>query len=303
MISDAQVDQYISSQSSFAFELRVLRRVRELGFEAEHGGTYFDPITKKLRHYDIRARRVRGSSVQLFAIECTCIAPDTPFVALSVPRAEEECFLDVMFSYTEHVDLLPALQSARRFDLLRIWADSVGQSAHPIYRVGAPVSKELSRVKVNAKAELEPLLDSDKAFTKCAQAVSAASGLIKEARFPDRMSEEDSRVWQTSIVPVLVVPDDCAWSADFELDGSVAPAKKVSRISHWIDHKWPVTDKLNWILSHVEIVCFSGLADFLLAECDWEAIFTTKEADDFYSSEEACLMEIGTGSSGRKRTN
>lgn len=54
-ISESDVLEYVEEQSDFAFELRVHRQLLACGFECEHGGTYEDPITSKIRQFDQQA--------------------------------------------------------------------------------------------------------------------------------------------------------------------------------------------------------------------------------------------------------
>lgn len=55
-ILEADLMEYLTRHSDFGFELRVLKALSTLGLRCEHGGVYEDPVTRKTREFDIRAR-------------------------------------------------------------------------------------------------------------------------------------------------------------------------------------------------------------------------------------------------------
>lgn len=69
-IGAADMLEYLSGYSDFSFELQTLRLVRGHGLDCEHGGLYEDPITKKMREFDIRAFARAGVYSVRIAIEC-----------------------------------------------------------------------------------------------------------------------------------------------------------------------------------------------------------------------------------------
>jgi hypothetical protein len=54
--------EFVRTNSDFAFEMRVLAQLRTDGFDCSHSGTYRDPVTDKIRQFDIRATMRRGDS-------------------------------------------------------------------------------------------------------------------------------------------------------------------------------------------------------------------------------------------------
>lgn len=54
-IKEEDIKEYMNNYSDFSFELKVLSRLNSLGFSCQHGGVYKDPITEKIREFDIRA--------------------------------------------------------------------------------------------------------------------------------------------------------------------------------------------------------------------------------------------------------
>ena len=59
-IDDTDLAEYLATQSGFAFELQCLQRLHTLGYQCQHGGSYSDPVTRKIRQFDIRARKSVG---------------------------------------------------------------------------------------------------------------------------------------------------------------------------------------------------------------------------------------------------
>ena len=54
-ITQSDIAEYLNGYSDFSFEIKVLKKFTNLGYECEHGGTYEDPVTGKSREFDIRA--------------------------------------------------------------------------------------------------------------------------------------------------------------------------------------------------------------------------------------------------------
>ena len=91
-ITEADLREYLKTRADFAFEMRVLKTLRNLGFECEHGGTYKDPITQKVRQFDIRARRTQGPFHLWLAVECKNLQAGRPLLVHAVARRETEAY-------------------------------------------------------------------------------------------------------------------------------------------------------------------------------------------------------------------
>ena len=78
--------EYLTSYSDFSFELTVLKMLRELELECEHGGHYEDPVTNKSREFDIRAIKTIEQYRVRLAIECKNIRENFPILISCVPR-------------------------------------------------------------------------------------------------------------------------------------------------------------------------------------------------------------------------
>jgi hypothetical protein len=64
----------------FGSEMRVLRHLPAGMFTCSHSGTYRDPVTDKIRQYDIRAHKDRGGLTLAPAAESKNLRPNNPLL-------------------------------------------------------------------------------------------------------------------------------------------------------------------------------------------------------------------------------
>mgnify|MGYP000134852168 CR=1 FL=1 len=244
-ITQDDINKYLSSSSDFAFEVQVLRKLITLGFDCEHAGTYEDPITKKTREYDIRARKClySGNDLQLniiLSVECKNLRNNFPLIMHCMPRIENEAYVDLIWSsfgpYTSNESICVRLENEdclyRKFQAAGKSCDQVGRKAHDGEIVGN---------------------DGD-VFEKISQAINAAYDLVKEAHLPS--SEEIFVV--TVVIPVLVVPNERIWSVSYKQTGEIEQdPTRVKNIEYYIGKSWSIEHEGSleqYYLSHLEIV-------------------------------------------------
>src|SRR6476620_11423665 len=90
------MERFVSEQADFAFEMRVLNKLRRLGFSCRHAGTFRDPITEKIRQFDVRAYYDRGAFRLRLAVESKNLRPSRPLLLHTVPRSAEEAFHELV---------------------------------------------------------------------------------------------------------------------------------------------------------------------------------------------------------------
>src|SRR4051812_27954800 len=98
-IGTSDLLEYLDTSSDFGFELRCLDQLNTLGFTCDHGGSYRDRVTSKVRQFDIRARRKSGRFRLQCAVECKNLVPSRPLLLMCVPRTPDESLHDLLLSY------------------------------------------------------------------------------------------------------------------------------------------------------------------------------------------------------------
>lgn len=241
-ITEADLKEFVKAEADFAFEMRVLKALRDLGFECEHGGTYRDPITDKIRQFDIRAHRNTGMHHLALAVECKNLRAARPLLLHTVARRDIEAYHELIVDAptddeTAKVTRFTAYDSAYRP------GDFVGKA-----------TDQVSRSKDGA------FLSSDhEVFDKITQAVNSARDLISSAFTPG------GRRRTHAIIPVLVLPDATLWQVEYADDGSVSDGPKpMPTATLFLKHSWTVeTTRLHgyrsYSISHLEIVGVSAL--------------------------------------------
>lgn len=238
-LQQTDLAEFLAQESDFGFEMETLATLRSIGLSAEHAAVYADPITGRLRAYDIRARwHGEGRSLRL-AIECKHLRPNAPLLIHATPRLQTEAYHTVVVR--------------KRTGLLF-------QTPRPSASVYAPGESVGRHTDQPSKEEGGDFRSSDAGtFDKWLQAVNGCRDLIKE------LLEAPTLVSEASVViPVLVVPKETLWQVDYEESGSIrTQVRQVERSTLILRHVWSVPwglGPLNYDVSHLEIVTLPALA-------------------------------------------
>jgi hypothetical protein len=169
-ITQENLRKFVESKSDFAFERRVHSRLRELEFSCQHSGTYHDPISNKIRQYDLNAERSIERKTLALAVECKNLSDRAPLLVSAVPRTDAESF----HSLIKHGPPGGSYQYTSRVSAeIRI-------PSH-VYPHGSPVGKQTDQVSMNQQQEL--ISDDSATFEKISQAINRSNSLvIKHAR-------------------------------------------------------------------------------------------------------------------------
>lgn len=243
-VTDRDLADFVASDSDFGFEMEVLTRLRILGFACSHSGTYRDPVSDKMRQFDIRASLDRDESTLALAVECKNIRANNPLLISSVPRTDAEAFHD-LFMY-------------RAGPLYPISSIHVATGTNSAYRPGAMVGKKTDQVgREDASGEL--VSNDEATFDKLSQAVNSCHDLI------GAQATKVSPPFRRAIVPVLVIPTGLLWQVDYDADGLlVTPPRQVAKATLFLNHTWTVPTQfevLSYRLSHLEVVTLDTLAE------------------------------------------
>ncbi len=259
-INKEDILEYLQESSDFAFEVSVLRRLVSLGFSCEHAGTYEDPITKKTREFDIRARKCLidepGFKLNIsLSVECKNIRDNFPLLVHCMPREESECYLDLVWA-SKPANYFPRYENAKRVSL---------EGTETPYEHRIAVGKSCDQIGRRATQAAEITGNDGDVFEKISQAINAGYDLLREAHY----AADKSVDVVTVVVPVLVVPDDRIWTVWYKQTGEVErePTKE-GNIEYYLDKSWLVGDSSNeyqirYYLSHLEIVQIQAIADMI----------------------------------------
>jgi hypothetical protein len=288
-VTEQHLEKFLNSQSSsFEFELKTLRILREAGFSCEHSGFYTDPQTGKLRQFDIRARKKHhltygtneAKGYIAAAIECKHLKPTYPLVAYRTPRTSFESFHDVFSTNkyevfaTSKKDLVSVLVTGdpTRRTTLRI------RNLASTYRPGEPVARSFEQVGVTEISEKDTVrtrfdTESNEMYDKYSQAINQGTSLVLEQQgigvLLDSAAVARQRIITghdllVGIVPIVVVPDGTLWAVDYDDDGnrSMLPSPQ-KNISMFLDREISARSGLFFSFSHIEFCTISSLVERL----------------------------------------
>ena len=287
-ISMNHIGEYLADCSDFAFELKVLNKLVEMGFECEHGGVYEDPVTKKAREFDIRGIKELGYRQLRVSVECKNIRINYPLVAHCVKRTAKESFHNLLVSCVHshsgnYIFKFGSNSSSSRVTII-----------NSMYSEGEYVAKSVDQVGRTANGIVS---NDGSVFEKINQALHSAYDLISSAHY--ERTQDSERV--SIILPTLVVPDDRLWIIKYENDGSrICDPELLDHITLFVGQSWrvgyentkdPMFNDLAWYtLSHLEIIAISSLPkvfnEYFDPEDDWSRGFTTESPRELLRGED-----------------
>lgn len=245
------------SHTDFEFELSVLRELRSQHLKCEHGGHYEDPVTKKPREFDIRALFVSGTCRVRLAIECKNIGHHYPLLVSLVPRQLDEAYHEFA-----HVLDPPNDHRAR----LRARARSCVVPNSRLYPPNEGVVKNITQVGRQWDSATAFTASDSEVYDKWGQALASATDLVAgTAEDHWDIRDGDMSIF-SAVVPLLVVPNGRLWGVSYDVNGTqLGDPIQLNRASSYVGKSYTlnVEPPTNLILSHLEIVTFDGLFDFI----------------------------------------
>lgn len=253
IITKDDIAEYLEKYSDFSFEIRVFKVLSAIGLTCSHSGTYMDPITGKIREYDIRASHDRMMSErflirQYFAVECKNLTTMYPLVVHCVRRKREEAFMDIIVSYYNQHKMHPNKVKTvkQRHDLHR-------------YPVDGRVGK--STDQVGRQAHDNEIVASDGGvFEKLSQAINSSKDFVDTSA----ASGNGDYVTLSFINPILVVPDETLWVVTYDDDGNVMSEPEMTDwIPIYYGQDWQYQLGIGgsgvYSISHLDIVTIGAL--------------------------------------------
>jgi len=221
----------------------VLAQLRNLEFDCEHSGTYRDPVSDKIRQFDIRATKKQNICAIGLAVECKNLRSNNPLLLSAVPRTAAESFHDLLVF---HKGIVPPA-------VVQILAGD--QSS---YKQRESVGKKTDQVGLSDSGAF--VSDDSLTFDKLNQAVNSCRDLVQDFVFNSQLPEV------RAIVPVLVIPSGRLWQVDYAEDGKIlTPPRNVDKATLFLNNKWTVNrhpyNPFSYRLSHIELVTLGALPD------------------------------------------
>lgn len=270
IIGASELADYLKSASAFAFELRCLERLKSLGFQCDHGGSYSDPVTKKSRQFDIRAYKHNRVMKFQCAIECKNLHKSSPLLVICVPRSADESFHDVVISYNPNKSALDPM----RFDpeSERCRSVRISDTFSP-YRLDEFVGKSCTQVglapdeKNNTDDKI--VADESEIYDRWSQALASADELAIAAG-NDWNHVRSARC--TVIIPIVVVPDGMLWKVEFDASGTHSKPVLANSCSFYVGHRFGIgsRDRTCFTITHLEFSTLSGLELLLKNPVQWD---------------------------------
>ncbi len=253
-IEQADLIEFLDEQSDFGFEIQVLKKLRRLGFECEHGGTYIDPATEKPRQFDIRATHRSDHYTTRLAVECKNLRKNFPLLISCMPRSADESFHEVILAEDKnnqtHRSNIGYPQPAAK--TLRCGVEN------SIYKQGEFVGKSADQVGRSPDGEI--ISGDSEVYGKWSQAVASAQDLIGEPYLENELGEDG-----IFVLPILVIPDGTLWVTHFDAKGErLGRPETCSRCPFYIGKSYEAGDNLTgglYRVSHLEFVTISGLQE------------------------------------------
>jgi hypothetical protein len=247
-IGSKDILEFLRDESDFSFEMQVLHKMDEMGFDCQHGGTYTDPITNKRREFDIRAKYRQDKLFLSIAMECKNIRANCPLLVSCVKRRKSEAFHDLII-FEKVKSQFSSLESPIA---MRIKSS--------LYAANTSVAKRVEQV---GRAQNGSMIGNDTdTFDKLSQAVNSAYDLI------ENMALYKDETFIHFVLPAIVVPDNRLWRVDYSNTGKqLTAAVQATDCSLFMNQPWKIErgifGDIWYTLSHLEIITFSALPNYV----------------------------------------
>ncbi len=268
-ISAADIEKYAVEQSDLAFEMEILRLVKQnCSGETRWGGLYYDPHTGKQRQYDIQtelpSQPFSPQNWIKLAIECKHLKPNYPLVVCCTPRNGHEQFIDVWqwppmaeehFALDENGNAVHCAAISDPHYRRHICSPTL------FYSLNRPVGRSLDQVGKNGEGDW--ITEDSSIFDKWSQALASLHSLLDDTLTCNRPGNH----WNLVFLPVVVVPDGTLWQINYSSNGQqTEPPKQVNSIRYWVDITYNFDKGLrkeSYRISHLHFFTKTGLANFL----------------------------------------
>jgi len=250
------ISRCLDTNDDFAFEMQVLHVLRTANMNAvtlnaEHGGTYTDPVTGIPRQFDIRAHlsserdHSRRNCFLRLSIECKRLHPNAPLVVSRSERTTKESFHNYIRSCFTAGGKVQA-------------GVSKSTPALSFYKKGEFVGRSVTLVK---SGQNSPAGDAD-IYTKWAQAVASVDDLVWEG--VNDACGPAVPVAHSTALPCLVIPDGTLWTVDYDSSGIRSNPQSAQSCEYYVGKPSIGRHPLEkFIITHLHIFTITGFNEFL----------------------------------------
>jgi hypothetical protein len=231
-IEKSDLQAFLQTESDFSFEMKALNKLKNLSFSCLHGGTYKDPVTDKIREFDIRCEYQYENFLLSLAVECKNIKSNFPLIASLTKRTEDEA----------KADLIKFVKSTDH-SIAMLWPEK-RNSKNEFYRRNDWVAKRIEQV---GKKQTGEIFSGDSPlFEKITQAVNSSFDLINS------ISTKKDTSFYALIIPVLVIPDNLLWGVSYDEDGSInSDVEQIASCSYYLNQEWLVRHPTNQMIYRI----------------------------------------------------
>jgi hypothetical protein len=255
-ITELDMRAYLDTQDDLRLELAALRVCSDHGWSVRHGGFYTDPITKKMRQFDLRAHQALDDMRICLTIECKALKDTYPLLLSRLPRSNDEAFHEVLLSHS------PVSQGPMSIPAEDEVARTLRMDGHAsAYKINEPSGKHT--VQVRRHGDSKTNTGDAEAFEKWSQALASASDVIHD-NATECESIENAHLFSVTL-PVLLVANRTLWAVDYDSTGvEIAAPRKIESAEFFVGRSYSsIMPTFNYEVSHLHVVTLAGLIDLV----------------------------------------
>lgn len=245
------ISEYLASVDDFAFEREIYTLAKGLGLHPQHSALYADPVSQKMREFDIRASAARDVRRIGLAIECKGLTTDYPLLVSCVPRDAQDAGHEYLYA-----DRTVGAGGSHT----RVQPMKASRLPYYPYHIVQRVGKSMRQVRRDKKGQM---VAGDEVFDKWSQALQSIGEMVEEGA--SLLSTAPPSIKKIAFLPVLVVSDGTLWIADYSSRGDLQSAPfQHTDVTYYVGRKyWLKREQVNFSISHLHIITRTAIREWL----------------------------------------
>lgn len=242
--------------------MEILKLGLKNEFSCKHSGSYIDPITNKIRQFDLQFEKHFNNFHIFFAIECKNINEKFPLLISQTLRKKHESYHEILKSkYLNRSGTKINLSdfenvSENKTSAVKVYRNNI------IYQENKYVGKSVTQLYIDENGDSTS--KNEEVYEKWIQVFGQANGLVNKAANIYRTNNKDNNY--SAIFPILIIPNERLWVVNYNLDGNIkdGPKKEISsEIFYELESKFKDEYEDDFIFSHLHIFTIDGFKEFL----------------------------------------